>query len=95
MKRPATVQAAYCWALDDALREAGIEIPLPQRDLYVRSLFGLESEAARRFARGDANNFENPEPSNREPPVASSNDALEDAIRLSEFAVRKPNNGNF
>jgi small-conductance mechanosensitive channel len=27
VKRPATVHAAYCWAIDDALREAGIEIP--------------------------------------------------------------------
>ncbi len=81
IKRPATVQAAYCWAIDDALREAGIEIPFPQHDLHVRSLFGLEAESARRFVRGDANTVENLEPSKPGHSAASSNDALEDAIR--------------
>jgi small-conductance mechanosensitive channel len=46
VKRPATMQAAYTWAIADALEQAGIEIPNPQRDLHLRSLFGLQSDAA-------------------------------------------------
>jgi len=45
-KRPAAMQAAYTWAIDDALREAGIEIPFPQQDVRVRSFFGREEEEA-------------------------------------------------
>ncbi|ALL14440.1 mechanosensitive ion channel family protein [Caulobacter henricii] len=46
VRRPAAIFAAYTWAIDDALREAGIEIPYPQRDLRVRGLFGEEGEDA-------------------------------------------------
>ena len=46
VKRPATTQAAYTWAIADALESAGIEIPNPQRDLHVRSLFGHEGDQA-------------------------------------------------
>jgi len=35
--RPSNTQATYLWAIEDALRAAGIEIPFPQRDLHVRS----------------------------------------------------------
>lgn len=35
--RPGSTTSRYLWALDDALRERGIEIPFPQRDLHVRS----------------------------------------------------------
>lgn len=35
--RPGNTQATYLWAIEDALRAAGIEIPFPQRDLHVRS----------------------------------------------------------
>lgn len=45
VKRPATMHAAYTWAIDDALRAAGIEIPFPQRDIRVRSIFGREGDA--------------------------------------------------
>ncbi|MBU2886646.1 mechanosensitive ion channel [Gilvimarinus agarilyticus] len=37
VKRPSQVTSDYLWAIDDALREAGIEIPFPQRDLHFRS----------------------------------------------------------
>lgn len=37
VKRPTTMTSAYLWALDDAFRKYGIEIPFPQRDLHVRS----------------------------------------------------------
>jgi small-conductance mechanosensitive channel len=35
--RPGRTEAAYLWAIEDELRQAGIEIPFPQRDLHVRS----------------------------------------------------------
>lgn len=37
VKRPSQVTSDYLWAIDDALREAGVEIPFPQRDLHLRS----------------------------------------------------------
>ncbi|MBU4436528.1 MAG: mechanosensitive ion channel [Alphaproteobacteria bacterium] len=46
VRRPAAVNAAYTWAIDDALRQAKIEIPYPQRDIRVRGLFGEEGEDA-------------------------------------------------
>lgn len=46
VRRPAAIFAAYTWAIDDALRDAGIEIPYPQRDIRVRGLFGEEGEDA-------------------------------------------------
>ena len=36
-RRPTRTRAAYLWALEDKLREYGIEIPFPQRDLNMRS----------------------------------------------------------
>lgn len=46
VRRPAAIFAAYTWAIDDALRAAGIEIPYPQRDIRLRGLFGEEGEDA-------------------------------------------------
>lgn len=37
IRSPATVHAKYLWAIESELRNAGIEIPFPQRDLYLRS----------------------------------------------------------
>jgi small-conductance mechanosensitive channel len=48
VKRPAAMQAAYTWAIDDALRQAAIEIPYPQRDIRIRSVFGREGDDALR-----------------------------------------------
>ncbi|MDP1875469.1 mechanosensitive ion channel family protein [Phenylobacterium sp.] len=45
-KRPNAMLAAYTWAIDDALRAAKIEIPFPQTDLRIRSLFGHEGDKA-------------------------------------------------
>jgi small-conductance mechanosensitive channel len=39
-------RAAYNWALHSALQRHGIEIPFPQVDVNVRSLFGLEKGEA-------------------------------------------------
>ncbi len=46
VRRPAAIFAAYTWLIDDALREASIEIPYPQRDIRLRGLFGEEGEEA-------------------------------------------------
>lgn len=46
VKRPAAMHAAYTWAIAEALERAEIEIPLPQMDVRVRSLFGQEGAAA-------------------------------------------------
>jgi small-conductance mechanosensitive channel len=56
VKRPGAMFAAYNWALEDALRKHGIEIPFPQRDLHIRSLFGREGEAARAVLGGAGRN---------------------------------------
>ena len=40
-KKPLAVKAAYNWALHSALQRYDIEIPFPQRDVNVRTLFGL------------------------------------------------------
>lgn len=49
-KKPLAVTAAYNWALHSALEAHGIEIPFPQRDLHVRSLFGLAKVPTRAHA---------------------------------------------
>ncbi len=46
-RRPSRAQAAYNWALETAIRAHGIEFPWPQRDVRLRSWFGLEGEEAR------------------------------------------------
>ena len=46
VKRPAAMHAAYTWAIAEALDAAGIEIPFPQTDLRIRSVFGQEGDAA-------------------------------------------------
>jgi small-conductance mechanosensitive channel len=51
-RRNAAIQAAYLWEIDTALKAHGIEVPYPQRDLRVRSLFGLEGDAALAAWRG-------------------------------------------
>jgi small-conductance mechanosensitive channel len=52
-KRPSAVKAAYLWALDTALCKYGIEIPFPQQDLHIRSLFGREGNAGLAAWRGE------------------------------------------
>lgn len=49
VRRPAAVQAAYLWELHTALYKHEIEIPFPQRDLHVRTVFGLKEGAARDY----------------------------------------------
>lgn len=67
-RRNVAVRAAYLWELDTAFKQHGIELPLPQRDLHVRSLFGLEGEAALLALRGqDPANASSPIKDTRHP----------------------------
>lgn len=45
VKRPGAVQAAYLWEIDTKLKQHGVEIPFPQRDLHLRSVFGQKDDA--------------------------------------------------
>jgi small-conductance mechanosensitive channel len=86
VKRPRSMTAAYTWAIDDALRAAGIEIPFPQRDLHVRSLFGREDDAA--FAAMGLS--PRPEHKAQGPAPPSRNDALQDIVRADEDGLEPP-----
>jgi potassium-dependent mechanosensitive channel len=52
VKRPGAVQSGYLWEIETKLREYGIEIPFPQRDLHVRSVFGIKDEDAHEMLPG-------------------------------------------
>lgn len=54
-KRVRGVEAAYNWALHDALVKYDIEIPIPQRDIRVRSVPGQEGEIGRIIKHGQDN----------------------------------------
>jgi small-conductance mechanosensitive channel len=80
-KRTAGVTAAYNWALHTALQKYGIEIPFPQRDLNVRSWFGLEGDdAITAVARRSAHAGER-ESGHASGGATSANDAAEDVQR--------------
>ena len=72
-RRPSAMHAAYTWAIDDALRAAEVEMPFPQMDVRLRSLFGRESDdalAALRLERTDR--------TRAAAPASVHNDALRD-----------------
>ena len=88
VKRPAAMHAAYTWAIADALDGAGIEIPFPQTDLRLRSVFGREGDEALRALGLAADTVPTDEaapppadPTPRAPPV---NDAAEDLMTPRE-----------
>ncbi|OHE84387.1 MAG: hypothetical protein A2190_00090 [Lysobacterales bacterium RIFOXYA1_FULL_69_10] len=97
-RRNAAIKAAYLWELDTSLKEHGIEIPFPQRDLHLRSAFGLQGDDALellRGSRGDGGGVRRPAApapaeaasppmSERERAKLSGNDAQEDAQREIE-----------
>ncbi len=79
-KKPVAVIAAYNWALHSALQTHGIEIPFPQRDLHVKTLFGLSDDDAR-GALGLADIATRDDAETRRPqPMAGEddNDAIDD-----------------
>lgn len=76
VKRPGSMMAAYHWALDDALRSHGIEVPFPQSELRLRSYYGAEGRAAIDLIAGKGNQ---PLPENpKAPKMVSVNDAAQD-----------------
>jgi small-conductance mechanosensitive channel len=78
VKRPAGMQAAYTWAIDDALRAAGIAQPRPGIDLALEGVLGLKGEAAREALKLQ------PAPptlaADQSTASASSNDAVDDLV---------------
>ncbi|MGH7023172.1 MAG: mechanosensitive ion channel family protein [Caulobacteraceae bacterium] len=87
VKRPASAHAAYTWAIEEALRSAGIEVPFPQTDLRVRSLFGREGDAAL-----DALGLPPSSPGAKPISPAPPNDAAEDLIRERQGDGAEPAN---
>ena len=94
VKRPASMHAAYTWLIAEALDQAGIEIPFPQTDLRIRSLFGREGDDALEvMTTGKA-----PRPKaapggrRRTKHVGADNDAAEDLMQPSaaETPEREP-----
>jgi hypothetical protein len=82
------MNAAYTWAIDDALRNAGVEIPYPQRDLRLRTFFGEEG--------GDALaalSLERARPSTPAAPTTSVNDAADDLLRPEPEPAPEPEVG--
>ncbi len=80
-KRPAAMQAAYTWAIDDALRAEGLHVPYPQMDLHIKSMFGRERDDALHALRLDGGN---PVVAAPPPPQSTVNDAAEDLQRPQE-----------
>ena len=87
-RRNAAIHAAYLWELDTALKKYGIPIPFPQRDLHVRSLFGLEGDDAFAALRGAprraapvADSEASPQLDERERAELARNDARDEAQR--------------
>lgn len=87
VKRPASMEAAYTWAIDDALRAAGIEIPFPQRDLRLRSVLGREGDAA--LAALGLASAPHPEPAADEQ-GRSRNDAAQDLAGAADDGLEPP-----
>ncbi len=77
VKRPKAMNAAYTWAIDDALCKAGIEIPYPQRDVRVRAFFGEEGEDA----LAALNLQRTPHAVAAAPAPSTTNDAADDLLR--------------
>lgn len=80
VKRPGSMHAAYCWALDDALRKYNIEIPFPQRDLRLRGFFEhVGEDGLRAFHEAENGRAESQVgPSGAGRVTADDNDAAQD-----------------
>ena len=87
VKRPASMNAAYTWAIEDALRCGDIEMPFPQVDVRLRSIFGHEGDAAVQSLGLKAVEHGS---EGAGPARASDNDALEDTVREDGGAREDP-----
>jgi small-conductance mechanosensitive channel len=85
-KRPAAVRAAYTWALESALSKYCLEIPFPQRDLHLRSAFGLSAEdALSRFTSGKSP----PETDSETPPTITAHERRKLAVNDAQRDVER------
>lgn len=87
VRRPAAIFAAYTWLIDDALRETGVEIPYPQRDIRLRGLFGEEGEEAMASLRLEP--AARRRKASKAARIGSSNDAAADLEREDPEEVPK------
>lgn len=85
VKRPASMQAAYTWAIEDALRRAAVEMPFPQMDVRLRSLFGREEDEALRTLGLQAKAEQQ-----RTEAAPATNDAAEDTISAPSAIAATP-----
>ncbi len=85
VKRPKAMNAAYTWAIDDALRKSGVEIPYPQRDIRLRTFFGEEGEDA--LAALSLERARHPA---APAPTPTINDAADDLLRPEPEPVSEP-----
>ncbi len=96
VKRPNAAQAAYTWAIEDALRGGGFEIPLPQRELRLRGLFGEQGEDALAALKLESRRTK---ASAKKTKTATTNDAVVDLLadaaaeaedEAAQAAAKKP-----
>ncbi|WP_295166812.1 mechanosensitive ion channel domain-containing protein [uncultured Brevundimonas sp.] len=88
VKRPAAMHAAYTWLIADALDAAGVEVPVPQTDLRLRTAFGLDGEEAlKRLGYGVGSP---PRPTGPQSPARTANDAADDVMADDEAELPEP-----
>lgn len=88
VKRPAAMHAAYTWLIADALDAAGVEVPVPQTDLRLRTAFGLDGEEAlKRLGYGVGSP---PRPTGPQSPARTANDAADDVMADDEAEIPEP-----
>lgn len=86
VKRPNAAHAAYTWAIEDALRGGGFEIPLPQQEVRLRAVLGEEGDDARRALGLEAGRHD----AAPQAPRPTINDAAEDLLRGAEHDPDDP-----
>lgn len=79
-RHPSSMNAAYMWAIHEALSAAGVENASPQLDLRVRNLFGHEGDRAFDALKETAERPAAPEPHAKAPNDAAAA-VIDDAIR--------------
>ena len=88
VKRPAAMHAAYTWLIADALDAAGVEVPVPQTDLRLRTAFGLDGEEAlKRLGYGVGSP---PRPTGPQSSARTANDAADDVMADDEAEMPEP-----
>lgn len=88
-RRNAAIQAAYLWELDTVLKKYRIEIPYPQTDMNIKSLFGYSGSDAIAALQGQTPGA--PEPARDEPEALAPHEraalARNDAQRDTEQQI--------